>query len=73
MPAETPLARAFLIAGLVFFVGAVLHLGAPVIVPVVEALVVWFVLNAMARGLRRMPAIGDVFFFWGGGFVAWFS
>ncbi len=60
MPAETPLARAFLIAGLVFFVGAVLHLGAPVIVPVVEALVVWFVLNAMARGLRRMPLFGHV-------------
>jgi predicted PurR-regulated permease PerM len=41
-------------------VGAVLRLGAPVIVPVVEALVVWFVLNAMASGLRRMPLLGGV-------------
>ena len=60
MLAESPLLRAFLIAGLVFFTAAILHLGAPVIVPVVEALVVWFVLNAMANGLRRMPLLGGV-------------
>ena len=33
----------------------VLYYGAPVLVPVVEALVVWFVLNAMANGVRRVP------------------
>jgi AI-2 transport protein TqsA len=53
-----PLLRGFLIAGLLLFVGAILHLGAPVIVPVVEALVVWFVLNAMASGLRQIPGVG---------------
>jgi AI-2 transport protein TqsA len=58
MPAGSPLLRAFLIAGLVFFVGAVLYFGAPVIVPVVEAVIVWFVLNAMASGLRRLPVVG---------------
>ena len=47
-------------AGLVVFTGMALRLGAPVIVPVVEALVVWFVLNAMANGLRRMPLLGRV-------------
>jgi predicted PurR-regulated permease PerM len=58
--AESVLLRAFLVAGLVFFTGAVLYFGAPVIVPVVEAIVVWFVLNAMASGLRRMPFLGGV-------------
>ena len=58
LAADSRAARAFLVAGLVFFTAAVLHLGAPVIVPVVEALVVWFVLNAMANGLRRMPLLG---------------
>ena len=50
--------RAFLIAGLVLFTGAVLYLGAPVIVPVVEALVVWFVLNAMANGAPAAAGVG---------------
>jgi AI-2 transport protein TqsA len=58
MPAETPLVRAFLIAGLALFTGASLHFAAPVIVPVVEALAVWFVLNAMANGLRQLPGLG---------------
>lgn len=34
------------------------------IVPVVEAIVVWFVLNAMARGVRRIPGIGRRVPFW---------
>jgi len=54
----SPLLRAFLIVGLLLFGGAVLSLGAPVIVPVVEALVVWFVLNAMASGLGLVPGVG---------------
>ena len=49
-----PLLRAFLVAGLAFFTVGALYLGAPVLVPVVEALVVWFVLNAMAQ----RPAAG---------------
>jgi predicted PurR-regulated permease PerM len=60
MAESSPLLRAFLAAGLAVMVGAVLRLGAPVIVPVVEALVVWLVLNAMANGLRRMPLLGGV-------------
>ena len=35
-----------------------LHAGARVILPVVEALVVWFVLNAIADGVERVPVIG---------------
>ena len=54
-----PLARAFLAVGLLlFFVLAVLHFGAPVLLPAVEAIVVWFVLNAAARACAacRGPA-----------------
>jgi hypothetical protein len=53
-----PLARAFLGFGLAFFAAATLYLGAAVLVPLVEAVFVWFVLNAMASGLRRLPVIG---------------
>lgn len=60
MAADSPLLRAFLIVGLLLFSGLFLSLGAPVIVPVIEALLVWFVLNAMATGLRRMPLLGAV-------------
>ena len=67
MPAELGRCRgAFLVAGLAFFIGAVLYLGAPVIVPVVEALVVWFVLNAMANGLRRLPVVRAALPWWVG-------
>lgn len=45
---------AFLAAGLVVLVGTILALGAPLVVPVVEAVVVWFVLNALADGLQRL-------------------
>ena len=53
-----PLARAFFAAGLTAIVVAVLHFGAPVLLPAVEAIVVWFVLNAVAKGLRRLPWAG---------------
>jgi predicted PurR-regulated permease PerM len=53
-----PLARAFLAFGLAFFAASTLYLGAGVLVPVVEAVFVWFVLNAMANGWRRLPVIG---------------
>lgn len=48
------LLTAFLAAGLVGIVGTILALGAPLVVPVVEAIVVWFVLNALADGLQRL-------------------
>lgn len=35
-----------------------LALGAPLLVPLAEALLVWFVVNALADALRRLPRIG---------------
>ena len=58
-PTPPPLVRAAAAVGLVFFVVATLYLAAGVLVPVVEALVVWFVLNAMANGVRRLPVVGE--------------
>ena len=55
MPA---LFRATAVAVLVFVVVAALTRAAGLVVPVVEALVVWFVLNAMANGLRAIPGVG---------------
>lgn len=37
---------------------SVLSLGAPIFLPIVEALLVWFVLNALADSLRRLPRVG---------------
>jgi predicted PurR-regulated permease PerM len=54
----SPLVRAAATAGLVFIVIAMLYFGAGLLVPVVEALVVWFVLNAMANGVLRVPVVG---------------
>ncbi len=53
-----PVVRAFSAVGLVFLLIAALHSAAGVVVPVVEAIVVWFVLNALANWLRRLPVIG---------------
>lgn len=50
--------QAFLVVGLAFFTASTLYLAAGVLVPVVGAIVVWFVLNAMANGVRRLPVIG---------------
>lgn len=53
-----PLARAFLSVGLALFAVATLHLAAGVLVPAAEALIVWFVLNAIADAVRRLPVVG---------------
>lgn len=37
----------------------VLALGAPIFLPIVEALLVWFVVNALADSLRRLPHVGS--------------
>lgn len=50
--------RAAAVAVLVFVVVFALHAGAGVILPVVEAIVVWFVLNAIADGVERVPLVG---------------
>jgi AI-2 transport protein TqsA len=55
----SPVVRAAAVAALIFMAIATLYLGARVLVPVVEALVVWFVLNAMANGVRRLPVVGE--------------
>jgi predicted PurR-regulated permease PerM len=57
-PTTAPLVTAFLALGLAFFIVATLYLAADLLVPAVEALVVWFVLNAVANGIRRLPGIG---------------
>jgi hypothetical protein len=57
--------RAFVAVGLAFFTISTLYLAAGVLVPVVGAIVVWFVLNAMANGVRRLPVIGSRLS-WGG-------
>jgi predicted PurR-regulated permease PerM len=54
----TPLARTFLAVGLAFLVIATLRLAAGVLVPVVQALIVFFVLNALTDGVRRLPVVG---------------
>ena len=53
-----PLARAFLLAGLAFFVVVALRFGAALLVPLVEAFLVCFVLNAAANAVRRLPLVG---------------
>jgi predicted PurR-regulated permease PerM len=50
--------RAFVAIGLAFFTISTLYLAAGVLVPVVAAIVVWFVLNAMAKGAQRLPLLG---------------
>ena len=50
MAAASPLLRAFMGAGSSSSPSALLYFGAPVLVPVVEALLVCFVLNALAGG-----------------------
>ena len=58
-PAATPgVVRAAAVAIIAFVVVMTLHAGARVLLPVVEALVVWFVLNAIADGVERVPFVG---------------
>ncbi len=49
------LAAALLITALAVIA---LRLGASILVPVAEAILVWFILNAFARALRQMPVLG---------------
>jgi predicted PurR-regulated permease PerM len=50
--------RAAAVAVIAFVAVLTLHAGARIILPVVEALVVWFVLNAVADGVARVPFVG---------------
>ncbi len=50
--------RAAAVAVIAFVIVVTLSAGARVILPVVEALVVWFVLNAVADGVGRIPVVG---------------
>ena len=58
MPSLSPLPRAFMGVGLVLAFVVLMRIGAPVIVPVVEAVLVCFLLNAAAAALRRTPGSG---------------
>lgn len=53
-----PVVRAAAVTVIGFVVVWTLHAGSSVILPVVEALVVWFVLNAIADGVERTPFVG---------------
>lgn len=46
------------VLGIAALTAAALALGAPVLVPLAEAFLVWFVVNALADALRRLPRIG---------------
>ena len=48
----------FYVLGLITLAVAVLHYAADQLVPIVFALLLWFVINAMATALRRIPLIG---------------
>lgn len=50
--------KVLLIGGVAILVVVVLHLAANVLVPVAQALIVFFVLNALADGVRRVPFVG---------------
>lgn len=51
---QPPLTRAFLIAGLVLFVVVLLVYGAGVLIPLAVALLLWFFINALAKGYQRL-------------------
>jgi len=57
-PGAPGVVRAAAVAIIAAVVVLALHAGARVILPVVEALVVWFVLNAVADGVERVPLVG---------------
>ncbi len=52
------LTKTFLVSGLLFLTVLFLVYGAGVLIPVAIALLVWFLLNAMANGYRKLPIIG---------------
>lgn len=53
-----PLLRTFLALGVVLFAGIVLVWGRAILVPVAQAIFFWFILNALASGMRRLPVLG---------------
>lgn len=60
-----PVVRVFAAIGIVVLGTVALSYGGKVIVPVVQAIVVWMVLNALANWLRRLPGIGRALPGWG--------
>lgn len=53
-----PLTRAFLISGLIFFAAILLTYGSGVLVPLAIALLIWFLINAVAGGFQRLSIAG---------------
>ena len=58
-PESDGLVRAAAILVIAALVVAAITVGARFLVPLAEALLVWFVVNALADALRRQPLIGD--------------
>ncbi|QRZ15121.1 AI-2E family transporter [Paracoccus methylovorus] len=67
---SAPVVRLFAGVGIVVLGVAALYHAGPVIVPVVQAVVVWMVLNAFANWLRRLPGIGPSLPGWGALLIA---
>ena len=51
---QGPLTKAFLISGLLLFVVVLLVYGAGVLIPLAVALLLWFFINALAKGYQRL-------------------
>ena len=51
---QWPLTKAFLIAGLILFAVVLLVYGAGVLIPLAVALLLWFFINALAKGYQRL-------------------
>jgi len=51
---QGPLTKAFLISGLLLFVAVLLVYGAGVLIPLAVALLLWFFINALAKGYQRL-------------------
>ena len=63
--ASAPVVRMFAGLGIAVLGTAALYHAGSVIVPVVQAVVVWMVLNAFANWLRRLPQVGPRLPHWG--------
>ena len=51
---QGPLTKAFLISGMLLFVAVLLVYGAGVLIPLAVALLLWFFINALAKGYQRL-------------------
>lgn len=62
--AGVDLRDAFYALGLITLVVAALYFAADILAPIVLALLLWFLINAIAEGLGSLPGIGRIVPFW---------